>query len=73
MADMGRIFEVAMKGVTFVESLAQRGKDISIATVALKNIFSKRPEDVTDADLDEVEEGLDADLDEFEHPLNRKD
>lgn len=70
--DMARIFEIGMQGVSLIQSLAQQGKDIMPAVTALKNVFSKRPEDVTEAELDETEAVLDRLLDEFEKPLTRK-
>lgn len=69
--DIQRIFDLGMKGVNLITSLATQGKDISRAATALKNVFSKRPEDVTEAELDEVERVLDELLDEFEKPLKR--
>lgn len=73
MADVGRIFEVAMTGLNLVTSLAQQGKDISTAVGALTKVFSKRPQDVTEEELDETERQLDELLDEFEKPLGRKE
>lgn len=72
MVDMGRIFEVGMKGLNLITTLAQQGKDITKVVQATTNIFSKRPEDVTDADLDDTEAKLDEELDQFELPLKRK-
>jgi hypothetical protein len=37
----------------------------------MKNVVSKRPQDVTEEDLDEIERILDEKLDEFEKPLKR--
>lgn len=73
MADIQKIFDVAMTGLNLVTSIAQQGKDISVAVGALTKVFSKRPEDVTDAELDETERVLDDLLDEFEEPLTRKE
>lgn len=70
--DIARVFEVGMKGLNLITTLAQQGKDITKVVQATTNIFSKRPEDVTDADLDDTEALLDSELDEFEKPLMRK-
>lgn len=71
--DIERIFSIVNTSVGIIQTLAQRGKDISTVVTTVKNIVSKRPEDVTEADLDEAERILDEKLDEFEKPLNRKD
>lgn len=69
--DIGKLFGVAMKGVTLIQSLAQQGKDIKPVVTALTNVFSKHPDQVTDAELDETEADLDAALDEFEKPMTK--
>lgn len=69
--DIARIFAIVQKGMGIVTTLAQQGKDIMPAVTAITNIVSKRPEDVTEADLDETERVLDEKLDEFEKPLKR--
>jgi hypothetical protein len=69
--DIGRLFGLLNKGLGVVVTLAQQGKDISQAVTAMKNVVSKRPQDVTEEDLDEIERILDEKLDEFEKPLKR--
>jgi hypothetical protein len=69
--DIARIFSMVSKGLGVVTMLAQQGKDISQAVTAMKNVVSKRPQDVTDEELDEAERILDEKLDEFEKPLKR--
>jgi hypothetical protein len=66
-----KLLPLALQGVSIIQALAQNGKDIMPVVTALKNIFSKRPEDITDADLDEVEAVLDAQIDEFELPMKK--
>lgn len=70
--DIARILQIGMQAMNVITTLSQQGKDISRAVTAAKNVFSKRPEDITDADLDETERMLDEMLDEFEKPLTRK-
>lgn len=69
--DIGRIFSLGMKGLNLIQGLAQQGKDITPVVKSLTNVFSKRPEDVSDAELDEVEKNLDEALDEFERPMDK--
>lgn len=70
--DIARIFELVNGAMQKVISLAQQGKDISGTVKLVQDIVSKRPEDVTDADVAAMEAGLDADQDDFEKPLSRK-
>lgn len=70
--DIEKLFSVTMQGLELTQKLAQQGSDISGALKPLMNVFSKLPDQVTDAELDEVEEGLDEDLDDFEKPLKRQ-
>lgn len=72
MDKIAKAFELGMKGLNLITTLSQQGKDITKVVQATTNIFSKRPEDVTDADLDETEALLDAELDDFETPLKRQ-
>lgn len=69
--DIQRLFEIGMKGLALIQSLAQQRKDVTPAIMALRNVFSKRSEAVTDAELDEVEATLDRVLDEFERPMDK--
>lgn len=71
MVDLAKLFSLGMKGLNLIQGLAQQGKDITPVVRSLTNVFSKRPEDVTDAELDAVETDLDAALDEFEKPMNK--
>lgn len=69
--DLKRLFDLLNTGLDLIREGAQQGTDINDAVVALKNIVSKRPEDVTDKDLDEVERKLDAKQEAFEKPMRR--
>lgn len=69
--DIARVLELGFEGVNLITKLAQNGKDIVPVATALTNIFSKRAEDITEKDLDEVEAVLDAKLDEFEKPMDK--
>lgn len=71
--DLEKLFVVLNKAADLAVKLGQNGKDFLPAVNAIKNIVSKRPEDVTDDDLDDVETDLDEALDEFEKPLTRKE
>lgn len=71
--DLEKLFVVLNKAADLTVKLGQNGKDFLPAVNAIKNIVSKRPEDVTDDDLDDVETDLDEALDEFEKPLTRKE
>lgn len=70
--DIARLLELGMKGVSIIQTLAQQRQDIMPVVTALKNVFSKQEDQITEADLDAVEEVLDRMLDEFEKPLLRK-
>jgi hypothetical protein len=72
MMDVQRLLEVGMKSFNIIKTLAQQGKDIMPAITAATNVFSKRADQITDKDLDEVERQLDDMLDEFEKPLRRQ-
>lgn len=69
--DVQRVFDIGMKGLNLIQSLAQQGKDVKPVITSLTNIFSKRTEQVTDAELDEIEVDLDNALDEFEKPMTK--
>lgn len=71
MVDIARIFELGMKGLMLVQGLAQQGKDVTPVIRSLTNIFSKRPVDVSDEELDSTEADLDAAQDEFERPMSK--
>ena len=71
MADIQKIFDIGMKGLGLIQSLAQQSKDITPVIRSLTNVFSKRVEDVTDEELDQIEADLDAALDEFEKPMDK--
>lgn len=70
--DIQKLFSLTMGALNTIHTLAQQGKDITPTMNALKKVYSKHPEQVTDEELDETEAALDADLDEFEKPLTRK-
>lgn len=70
--DIGRIFNIVQTGLSLVTTLSQQRKDVSVAIKAVTNIVSKRPQDVTENDLDEAEATLDRLQDEFEKPLIRE-
>lgn len=71
MVDIQRIFDVGMKGMNLIQSLAQQGKDLKPTITALTNVFSKRPDQVSDEELDKTEEQLDQMLDDFEQPMTK--
>lgn len=71
MVDFQQLFDVSMKGLNLIQSLAQQGKDIKPVLTSLTNIFSKHPDQITDEELDKTEADLDAALDEFEHPMTK--
>lgn len=69
--DIGKLFEVSMKGLNLIQTLAQQRKDITPVLTSMKNVFSKRSEDVTQEELDGLERELDEALDEFEKPMKK--
>jgi hypothetical protein len=69
--DIQRIFNLSMKGLNLIQSLAQQGKDIKPVLTSLTNIFSKHPGQVTDEELNKAEADLDTALDEFERPMKK--
>lgn len=69
--DIARLFKIGMTGLNLVQSLAQQGKDVTPTITALTKVFSKHPEQITDAELDDTEAELDRQLDEFEKPMDK--
>jgi hypothetical protein len=69
--DIQKFFDVGMKAMNFIKTAAQSGKDVSVGVTAMTNIFSKRPEDITDAELDDTEAKLDAEMDRFEESMTK--
>lgn len=72
MVDLQRILDIGMKVMNLTMTLAKKGEDISTVVKAGTNIFSKKIEDVTEADLNETERVLDLELDKAERPMTRK-
>lgn len=71
--DIEKLFNVGMKGLNLIQSLAQQRKDVKPVITSLTNIFSKHPGQITDKELDDTEANLDAALDEFERPMKKFD
>jgi hypothetical protein len=69
--DIQKLFNVGMQGLSLIQTLSQQGKDVMPVITSLTNIFSKRPDQVTDQELDDTEKELDEALDEFEKPMNK--
>lgn len=77
MVDIAAILNVATKGLTFVEQAVADApavmSEVAPVVTALKNIFSKPADQITEEELDQVENMLDDELDDFETPLDRKE
>ncbi len=49
-----QLVDLAQKGFKVIASLQDAGEDIAPAVTALKNIFTKKKEDITQADIDDT-------------------
>lgn len=59
------LFDLAQKGFKVINSLKDAGEDIAPAVNALTKIFTKKKEDITQADMDETHKILLEQLEKF--------
>lgn len=61
-----------LKGLDLIVQLVKQGKDFMPVVEAMKKVATKKPEEITEDDLNELETDLDRQVDEFLKPLDRK-
>ena len=64
------ILAIVAKAITYIDLAVQSGNDVSAIVTSVKNLVTKKPEDVTTEELAALEAELDRNLADFNTPID---